>query len=69
LLIGCLLAGAGIGLAGTAECTLVAVSLPDDIRGIGATVVVGLLWGPFTTRWIRKAALWLAGCGLGLLCR
>lgn len=53
-----LLAGAGIGLAETAESTVVALTLPDRLRGsgygalglmqslggLGASVVVGLLW-------------------------
>ena len=58
LVAGFVSAGIGIGLAETAESTMVAVALPDDIRGngfgvlglvqsfgdLGATVVVGLLW-------------------------
>lgn len=58
LLAGFLLAGAGIGFAETAESTVVALMLPDHLRGngygmlglvqsfgdLGATLVVGLLW-------------------------
>jgi MFS family permease len=58
LLAGFVLAGTGIGLAETAETTLVALTVPDELRGsgygllgliqsfgdLGASLVVGLLW-------------------------
>lgn len=58
LLAGFLLAGIGIGLAETAESTVVAHALPDHLRGngfgvlglvqsvgdLGSTLVAGLLW-------------------------
>lgn len=58
LLVAFVLCGIGIGCAETAESTLVARALPDDLRGngfgvlgltqavgdLGATVVAGLLW-------------------------
>lgn len=58
LLVAFVLAGAGIGLAETAESTLLAQSLPEDLRAhgfgllglvqafadLGSTVVVGALW-------------------------
>jgi MFS family permease len=74
MILGFVLAGIGIGLAETAESTLVAVSLPDDIRGngfgvlgliqsfgdLGATVIVGLLWTLISpTVAFVYAALWM----------
>jgi MFS family permease len=58
LLLAFLLSGAGIGFAETAESTVVARALPDEIRGngfgvlgltqalgdVGSTVVAGVLW-------------------------
>lgn len=58
LLVGFMLAGAGIGLAETAETTMVALALPDRLRGngfgvlglvqsfgdLGASVVAGAIW-------------------------
>jgi len=58
LLAGFLLAGVGIGCAETAETTMIALALPDHLRGngfgvlglvqafgdLGATVVAGLIW-------------------------
>ena len=58
LLAGFLLAGLGIGFAETAESTVVAQALPDELRGngfgvlgltqalgdLGSTAVVGILW-------------------------
>ena len=58
LLVGFVLAGVGIGFAETAESTMVALSLPDRLRGngygvlglvqslgdLGASLVAGLLW-------------------------
>jgi MFS family permease len=62
LIGGFALAGAGIGLAETAESTLVARSLPDELRGsgfgvlgglqslgdFGSSLAVGLLWTAFS---------------------
>ena len=62
LLLGFVLAGVGIGFAETAESTVVARGLPDDLRSngfgvlgltqslgdLGATVVAGLLWSFFS---------------------
>jgi MFS family permease len=58
LLVGFALAGVGIGAAETAQSTVVAKSLPDELRGngfgvlglvqslgdMGSTVLAGLLW-------------------------
>jgi MFS family permease len=58
LLAGFVLAGIGIGCAETAETSLIALALPDELRGngfgalglvqsfgdLGATVVAGLIW-------------------------
>ena len=74
LLIGFLLAGMGIGFAETAESTVVALMLPDHLRGNGygvlglvqsmgalaASLVVGLLWAAFTpTLAFGYAAAWM----------
>lgn len=76
LLLGFLLAGAGIGLAETAESATVATMLPDRLRGngfgvlgltqsvgdLGATVVAGVLWSVFSpTVAFVYAAVWMAG--------
>ncbi|MGB8382325.1 MAG: MFS transporter [Dermatophilaceae bacterium] len=75
LLAGFLLSGIGIGLAETAESTIVALALPEHLRGqgfgvlgltqsfgdLGATVVAGLLWAAFTpTVAFLYAAAWMA---------
>lgn len=69
------LAGAGIGLAETAESTLVAQLLPDRLRGSGfgllgglqsagdllSSAVVGLLYAAFSpTVGLAYAAAWMA---------
>ncbi len=69
------LAGVGIGLAETAESTVVATRLPSDLRSnafgllgltqsmgdIGATVVAGLLWSAFSAQVaFMYAAAWMA---------
>lgn len=74
LLLGFLLAGAGIGFAETAESTLVAQMLPDRLRGNGfgvlglvqslgdlaSSVVVGLLWAAFSaTVGFAYAGAWM----------
>ena len=79
LLIGFLLAGMGIGFAETAESTVVALMLPDHLRGNGygvlglvqsmgalaASLVVGLLWAAFTpTLAFGYAAAWMLAAAL-----
>lgn len=74
LLLGFLLAGAGIGFAETAESTVVAQMLPDRLRGNGfgvlglvqslgdlaSSVVVGLLWAAFSaTVGFAYAGAWM----------
>lgn len=74
LLIAFVFAGAGIGLAETAESTLLAQSLPDDLRphgfgllglvqafaDLGSTVVVGALWAAFSASvGFSYAAAWM----------
>ncbi len=74
LLVAFVLAGAGIGFAETAESTLVALALPDHLRGsgygalgllqslgdLGASVVVGLLWSlSNATVAFSYACLWM----------
>jgi MFS family permease len=74
LLVAFLCAGVGIGLAETAETTIVALALPDRLRGngfgvlglvqsfgdLGATLVVGLLWAAVSPRVaFGYAALWM----------
>lgn len=74
LLIGFLLAGAGIGFAETAESSSVALQLPDRLRGngfgvlglvqafgdLGATVVAGILWAAVSpTAAFTYATLWM----------
>ena len=69
------LAGIGIGLAETAESTLVALTLPDRLRGngfsvlglvqslgdLGASLVVGLLWAAASPGIaFGYAAVWMA---------
>jgi MFS family permease len=76
LLVGFLLAGIGIGFAETAESTVVALMLPDRLRGngfgvlglvqslgdLGATLVVGILWAAVSpTVAFGYAAIWMAG--------
>ena len=75
LLIGFLLSGLGIGFAETAESTVVAHLLPDNLRSngfgvlglvqsfgdLGATVVAGILWSVFSaTVAFLYAAVWMA---------
>jgi MFS family permease len=75
LLVGFLLAGIGIGFAETAESTVVALMLPDHLRGNGfgvlgliqsvgdlaATLVVGILWAAVSpTVAFSYAAVWMA---------
>lgn len=75
LLAGFLLAGVGIGLGETAESTVVALMLPDRIRGsgfgvlglvqsagdLGSSLVVGLLWAAVSpTLGFLYAAAWMA---------
>ncbi|RPF28032.1 MFS transporter [Georgenia muralis] len=70
------LAGIGIGLAETAETTLVALILPDHLRGngygvlglvqslgdLGASLVAGLLWAAVSpTVAFAYAATWMVG--------
>lgn len=74
LLVGFLLAGIGIGFAETAESTVVALMLPDRLRGngfgvlglvqslgdLGATLVVGILWAAVSpTVAFGYAAAWM----------
>jgi MFS family permease len=74
LLIGFVLAGVGIGCAETAESTMVALSLPDDLRGngygllglvqsmgdLGASLVAGLIWAVVSpTAAFGYAAAWM----------
>jgi MFS family permease len=75
LLLGFVLAGTGIGFAETAESTVVALTLPDHLRGNGygvlglvqslgdlaATLVAGILWAAVSpTVAFSYAALWMA---------
>ena len=75
LIGGFALAGVGIGLAETAESTVVATRLPTELRSnafgllgltqsvgdIGATVVAGLLWAAFSAQVaFVYAAAWMA---------
>ncbi|HEY3410676.1 MAG TPA: hypothetical protein VGK53_21110, partial [Propionicimonas sp.] len=75
LIGGFALAGVGIGLAETAESTVVAIRLPAELRSnafgllgltqsmgdIGATVVAGLLWAAFSAQVaFVYAAAWMA---------
>jgi MFS family permease len=68
------LAGVGIGFAETAESTMVAMMLPDDLRGngfgvlgliqsigdLGASLVVGLIWAAISpTLAFGYAATWM----------
>lgn len=74
LLVGFCLAGVGIGFAETAESTVVALMLPDRLRGngfgvlglvqslgdLGATLVVGILWATTSaTLAFCYAAAWM----------
>jgi MFS family permease len=76
LLAAFLLAGVGIGLAETAESTVVALMLPDRLRGngfgvlglvqsvgdLGASLVVGVLWATVSaTAGFTYAAVWMLG--------
>jgi len=81
LLVAFALAGGGIGLAETAESTLVAQLLPDQLRGSGfgmlgavqaagdfaASAAVGLLWSVLSPAvGFAYAAAWMAAaCGVG----
>ena len=75
-----MLAGAGIGLAETAESTLVASVLPDDLRGSGfgllggvqalgafaSSAIVGVLWAAISpTVGFLYAAAWMVTSALG----
>jgi len=75
LLVAFVLAGAGIGLAETAESTMVAVMLPDHLRGngygvlglvqslgdLGASLVVGVIWATVAPGLaFGYAAAWMA---------
>jgi MFS family permease len=75
LLVGFLLAGLGIGFAETAETTMVALALPDRLRGngfgvlgllqsfgdLGATLVMSWLWAAFSpTLAFGYVAAWMA---------
>jgi MFS family permease len=75
LLLGFALAGVGIGFAETAESTVVALTLPDRLRGngfgvlglvqslgdLGSSVVVGVLWATVSpTVAFGYAAAWMA---------
>jgi MFS family permease len=75
LLLGFALAGIGIGFAETAESTVVALTLPDRLRGngfgvlglvqslgdLGSSVVVGVLWATVSpTVAFGYAAAWMA---------
>jgi MFS family permease len=74
LLLGFVLAGVGIGCAETAESTMVALSLPDELRGngygllglvqsmgdLGASLVAGLIWALVSpTAAFGYAAAWM----------
>jgi MFS family permease len=74
LLAGFLLAGLGIGFAETAESTVVAQALPDELRGngfgvlgltqalgdLGSTTVVGIIWAVISpTAAFGYAAAWM----------
>jgi MFS family permease len=74
LLVGFVLAGLGIGCAETAESTMVALSLPDELRGngygllglvqsmgdLGASLVAGLIWAVVSpTAAFGYAAAWM----------
>lgn len=76
------LAGAGIGFAETAESTMVAVMLPDRLRGngfgvlglvqsigdVGASVVVGLVWAAISpTLAFGYAATWMVAYLIALI--
>jgi MFS family permease len=75
LLVGFVLAGIGIGCAETAESTVVALMLPDRLRGngfgvlglvqsvgdLGASLVAGLLWAAISPKVaFVYAACWMA---------
>ena len=79
LLAGFALAGIGIGFAETAESTVVALTLPDRLRGNGfgvlglvqslgdlsASLIVGVLWATTSARIaFSYAAAWMAVSGL-----
>jgi MFS family permease len=76
LLVAFVLAGVGIGLAETAESTMVAMMLPDHLRGngyvvlglvqsagdLGASLVVGVIWATVAPGLaFGYAAVWMAG--------
>lgn len=82
LLGGFLLAGAGIGLAETAESVMVAKALPEPLRSngfgvlgliqslgdLGATVVAGILWATFSpVVAFLYAATWMVGSAVAAL--
>lgn len=79
LLLAFCLAGCGIGLAETAESTLVAITLPDEMRGSGfgllgaiqasgdvvATVIAGVLYTAVSpSAGFLYAAVWMAASAL-----
>ena len=82
LLGGFLLAGLGIGAAETAETSMVALMLPDHLRGngfgvlglvqslgdLGASLVAGLIWAAVSgTAAFAYAAAWMAAAALAAL--
>ncbi|MFL6074852.1 MAG: MFS transporter [Mycobacteriales bacterium] len=81
LLVAFCLAGAGIGLAETAQSTLVARALPDELRGSGfgalgalqavgdlaSSALVGLLWTVASPGWgFGYAAAWMLAAALAV---
>ncbi|MGZ4631543.1 MAG: hypothetical protein ACXV2G_02660, partial [Actinomycetes bacterium] len=82
LLVAFVLAGVGIGFAETAETTMVALALPDRLRGngfgvlgltqsfgdLGATLVMSWLWAVFSpTVAFGYLAVWMAASLLATL--
>jgi MFS family permease len=80
LLAGFLLAGLGIGFAETAESTVVAQALPDELRGngfgvlgltqalgdLGSTTVVGIMWAVISpAAAFGYAAAWMGAAMIG----
>jgi MFS family permease len=80
LLAGFLLAGLGIGFAETAESTVVAQALPDELRGngfgvlgltqalgdLGSTTVVGIIWAVISPgAAFGYAAAWMGAAMIG----
>ena len=82
LLVAFVLAGIGIGLAETAESTMVAMMLPDHLRGngygvlglvqsagdLGASLVVGVIWATVAPGLaFGYAAVWMAASVLAVV--